>query len=146
MSQFDFSSDDPTGRTAEYALQLVGAPKLTMLHAGMTNKGYTNHLVRLSAKTGAAKRLARGQATAETLEENLGLDRKLFPLHVITGWSGVINTDGEEVPFSKEACTEYLAALPAWVMQDLSRFAALATNFLDDEAPSDEDVADQAGN
>jgi len=145
MTKFDFSTQDPTGKTAEYELPLVGAPTLTVRHAGMTNKSYTNHLAKLSAKTGSAKRLARGQVTAELLEENLDLDRKLFAQHVVTDWTGVKDSSGKKVPFSKAACGDLLNALPAWIMQDLSRFAALATNFISSDEPTDEEVDAQAG-
>lgn len=145
MTTFDFTTQDPNGKTAEYELPLVGAPTLTVLHAGMTNKPYTNSLAKMTAKSGAAKRIARGQVTAELLEENLDLDRRLFAQHVVVGWSGVKDAAGKKVTFSKASCADLLAALPAWIMQDLSRFAAQATNFVSSEDPTDEEVEEQAG-
>ena len=134
---------DPKGRTATYTIPIEGDPKILLKHAGQTNKPYTNAVVKHNAKSGA---LRRGRIDASTLEENLRLDRELFPRYVITGWEGVVDTDGVAVPYSAEACCEFLEALPDWIVQELSTFAARASNFLPDDMPSEAEIEDQAGN
>lgn len=139
----DFKKYDPRGRTADYTLPIDGDPKLTMKHAGQTNKPYTNAVVKHNAKSGAFR---RGRADASMLADNLNLDRDLFGFHVITGWKGVVDQEGNEVLFTPDACKEFLYALPDWIVQELSAFAARAHNFLPDDMPSEAEVADQAGN
>lgn len=170
MPKFDLKSHAPA-KTAVYTFPT--SPPLGRLHvryAGQANRKYTDGLAKLTAKTGAARRLARGQVTAELLRENLNIDRRLFPRFVIDGWdgglaeegeklpSGVIarggeilpflDSDGEEVPYSLPACEEFLKALPDWLMQDLSQFCGNPVNFTpdDDITADDLDFEDTAGN
>ncbi len=137
---------DPRGRKAWWTVPIEGSPELHVCHAGSTNKPYANAVAKMNAKTGTARRMARGQFNADSLEESLHTDRVLFPKHVITDWKGVQSSDGELVPFTPEVCREFLDALPSWIMQELSQFAAVASNFLPDDMPDEDEVADQAGN
>lgn len=147
MSQFEYLKRyDPKGGRAWYTLPILGSPRLQVRHAGGTNKGYVNAVAKHNAKTGTARRIARGQVDADLLHENLQVDRQLFPKYVIVGWDGVRSTDGDLVPFSQESCRDLLDALPDWIIQELSTFAAVAANFLPDDVPSEDDVDEQAGN
>tara|TARA_R110000822_G_scaffold120633_7_gene254176 strand:- start:3582 stop:4025 length:444 start_codon:yes stop_codon:yes gene_type:complete len=136
---------DPRGQTAEFPLPIDGdpQPKITLKHAGQTNRPYTNAVVKHNAKSGA---LRRGRVDANLLAENLNLDRELFPQFVITGWSGIEDTEGKPVPYSMAACAEFLKELPDWIVQELSTFAARASNFLPDDTPSEAEVEEQAKN
>jgi hypothetical protein len=80
------------------------------------------------------------------IADSLDLDREFFPLYVISGWKGVVDLEGEEVPFSPEVCAEFLAALPDWIVQELSVFAGRAHNFLPDDMPTEAEVDEQAKN
>ena len=44
-----------------------------------------------------------------------------------------------------DACVKLLAALPPWLMQDLSAYCGNVDNFLPNYTPSEEDIGDQAG-
>lgn len=90
--------------------------------------------------------MRRGRVDANLLAENLRLDRELFPKYVITGWDGIQDSDGELVPYSQAACAELLEALPDWIVQELSGFAARASHFLPDDMPTEAEVEEQAGN
>ncbi len=142
MSQFDFKEYDPKGRKAWYTLPLKGNPRLEMCHAGNSNRPYTNCVINRTARKGAGAR----DVTADTLKEALDDDRDAFSKFVVTGWDDVINTDGEQVPFSQQVCFEYLTALPDWIMQGVSSWGGRAVNFLPEESPSQEDAERQAGN
>jgi len=170
MPTFDFKKHAPA-RTTTYTFPTSPSlGRLHVRHAGQANKGYTDALAKLTAKTGAARRIARGQVTADLLRENLNMDRRLFPRFVINGWDGgearegdtlldgqiakggeilpFLDSDGQEVPFSLPACEAFLKALPDWLMQDLSQFCGNPVNFTnDEEIEADElDFEDTAGN
>lgn len=148
MTSFNFTKHAPA-KTARYTFPVspsIGA--LIVRYAGQSNKAYTDHLAKLTAKTGAARRIARGQVTADLLRENLNMDRRLFPRHVIQSWEGVTDASGAPVEFSLPNCEAFLQALPDWLMQDLSQFCGNPVNFTDDEEiEADElDFEDTAGN
>ena len=130
---YEFPTDPPLGR-------------LHVCHAGRTNKPYTKALMARNAKTGLNRRLARGKIDATVLDENEAADRELFPKFIITGWEGVKDQDGNEVPYSHENCREFIAQLPAWLMQDLSNFCGTASNFIDDDQPDELETSEAAGN
>lgn len=138
---------DPRGRRVWYTLPIEGdpRPRLELVHAGSTNKPYTQATLSANAKTGNTRRMQRGQHSASMIEDGLRIDRELFPKHVIKGWSGVKDVEGNEVPFSVQACTEFLEALPDWIMQDISAFAGVGANFVDDSAPTEEEIEEHAG-
>lgn len=151
----DLKKYDPRGQRAWYTLPIEARydaatdrfidPRIELVHAGQTNKPYTNAVMKINARTGTARRIAQGRADVSILEDNLNIDRELFPSYVVKGWSGIFDTDGKEVPYSTEACKEFLVELPDWIMQELSTFAARPINFLPDDMPTNEEVDEQAG-
>lgn len=144
MTQFaHLKKYDPEGQKAWFTLPIDGDPRLELKHAGQANRNYTNAVVKANAKSGAMR---RGRVDANLLAENLQLDRDLFPKYVITGWDGIQDGDGELVPYTQQACADLLNALPDWIVQELSGFAARASNFIPDDMPTDDEVDDQAGN
>lgn len=148
MTRFDFSAYDPTGRKVWYTLPVPGrnAGRLHVMHAGETNKPYTNALARLGAKMAKTEVAGGDDAVSAMLEKNLEMDRQLFPRHVITGWEGVLDTNREPVPFSPEACEEFLRALPDWLMRKLSGFVSRPANFIAEEEIDPDAFEAQAGN
>ena len=144
--KFNFSQHAPSTR-AWYTLPTnPSIGKLELVHAGQTNKPYTNAVAKKTAKTGMARRMARGQINAELLAENLKLDRALFPKHVIVGWEGVIdNETGKPCEFTQENCKIFLDALPDWLMKDVSEYAGNPINFMPDDMPDADDFKEQAG-
>ena len=78
------------------------------------------------------------------MADNLQIDRDLFPKYVITAWTDVRDADGNLVAFTPEDCSELLNALPDWMMQQLSAWAAQASNFLPDDMPDEVDVEEIA--
>ena len=126
-------------RTAEFTLfQIEGAPVLVLAPANQCNPGYYNAMLRRSrriAQTG-------GRITKELVDQSRRDDLELFPQHVVRGWRGVKNAAGADVPFTRENCSAFLRALPEYVFDEISRFAAVAANFVDD-APLD--AADEVG-
>ena len=121
-------------------------PTLTLRNAGQSNRPYFNAVSKQNAKSGQARRLAQGRIDAETVDRNRRQDRLLFPRHVITGWAGIYDENGLEVEFSLENCAAFLTALPDWMMDELRNFAAVPANFLDDDEPDDDDIAETSGN
>lgn len=143
MTKFaHLSKYDPKGKRVWYALPIAGAPELELKHAGMENKPYAQAVAKANQRSGAAR---RSMSPAELAAANLNIDRAVFPEHVITGWRGIVDADGEEVPFSVDNCRDLLAALPDWIVQGVSIFAGAPRNFLEDDEPTDEEVLDQAG-
>lgn len=148
MAAHDFSHlkrYDPQGRTVEWTVPIEGRPRLIVCHAGLGNVGYTNALAKRNARTASARRGARAGDTAAVIADQLQADRELFPGHAVKGWFDVKDRGGRDVEFSVVACTAFLAALPDWIMRDLSRFCAQSSNFLEDDEPDDAEVEDEAG-
>ncbi len=144
-SQFgNFSAFDPSDRTTwyEFPIELPGNPRLKLKHAGRSNRAYTQAIIDANAK-GGQKRRAQ---TIDALDDGLNLDRRLFPKHVIVGWDRVQDSEGKPIPYGANVCLEFLKALPDWLVQDVSIFAAKPENFLAEDSPSDVEVEEQAGN
>jgi hypothetical protein len=151
MADFSYlTSYDPQGKSAWFVLPLKGyegrRPRLRVVYAGRTNKGYTNALAALSAKVSLRDKLFENGIDAEVLELNLDMDRQLFAEHVVTGWEDLVDADRQLVEFTKEDCEKFLASLPSWIMQKLSSFASRPSSFVSDDTPTDKQVEDLAGN
>lgn len=125
--------------------QIEGRPVLKVRHAGRTNAPYANALDKLNAKSGAMRRLSQGKLDRRTIDAAREDSRDLFSRFVIVGWENVVDTSGTPAPFTPENCRAWLAALPDYLFEELLRFCADQQNFLPD-APTEEEVEDQAGN
>lgn len=153
MSQFDLTAYAPTEKVWWTApirppkgVKGAGSPRLLVCHAGRTNRPYANALAALTSKSSGARRAARsGSMTADVLDENLENDRTLFPIHVITAWEDVYDSAGNPVTFSGQACVAYLKAMPAWMVQELSNYCSIPSNFTPDDAPDASDTEETAG-
>lgn len=104
------------------------------------NKPYFNAMLRLGGKRIRAQ-VRSANLTTEMLERNRLDDAHLYPLHVITGWEGIEDEAGKEVPFSAEACEGFFKQLVSdapWVFDRVRNFFASPESFVKDEdAPPD---------
>lgn len=149
---YDFSNLQryaPEGRKVWWPLPIRGAggkeARLLVSHAGLSNKAYANALSKHNARTGTKRRAARARSAVEGLADNLAADRAIFPGTAVHDFENVPDSADNAVPYSLEACRELLAALPDWIVSDLSRFCSVASNFLEDDEPNDDEVDEQAG-
>lgn len=139
------------GRTATYSLweipQWRPPATLTLKPATSSNPGYHNPFLRkINSVRGAFR---GGQITQDGMDAHRAIDKELYPLHVIQGWSGVRDKEGKEVPFSQAECDRFLQALPGWIFDALRSFAQVDSNFLGDsfdpEALSGNSPSESAG-
>lgn len=130
-----------------WEVPIKGEPELLLVHAGRTNKAYTEAIAKANAKSGASRRAARGMLSGKMLDETVELDRRLFPRYVIKDWRGIRmrSAPDKDVPFSVEQCESFLRALPDWIVGELSNFAAVAAHFLPEDTPDDAELQEQAG-
>jgi hypothetical protein len=121
----------PTGKTAEYPLYDIEqekTPVLIVKHAGDTNKGYMNQVIKETRKKSRNKNLSH-----KTLEQSRKQDKDLYPKYVVVGWENVLDKDGNEAPFNGENCHAFLDALPDFMFDELRVFAADISSFMDDD-------------
>lgn len=123
-------------RTAELKLHVIdGAPTLVLLLAGESNKPYFNAQLRKARKGLRAAR--SGMITAAMLEESRDEDRELYAAHVVRDWRGLVDDDGKSVPFSEDACKQFLHALPNWLFDEVREFATSISNFMPEAMDAD---------
>lgn len=131
LKKYEVKSD----KTFEYEIdELDSNPTLIMVPATSENKLYYNQILKKQAKNPmkALKNMNRA-----TVKKNRDHDRKLFPLYVIKGWKGVIDTDKKPVEFNMDNCFEFLLALPDWIFDKIRNYAASPENFIEDEVIED---------
>lgn len=120
---------------------IEGAPVLMLAPATEANTAFFNSVLRRTKE--AARRIRSGVVNKETLAANREEDRENYPLYIIKGWSGVTDEDGNNVPFSVDACKEFVAALPDWIFDDIRTFAGNPANFVNITGSLD---SDETGN
>lgn len=141
----DFShlkSLDVSGeKTVSYNMYQVdlgaGHPVLQVRPASQSNKSYFNAVLkRAAANKGRGRRNLNSLANAVT--ESRAEDRLMYPQHIVVDWTGVTDASGNEVPYSVDAATDFLAALPDWIFDELTAFCREPSNFSSaDEAAMD---------
>lgn len=147
---FDFSNvraqEVPRDRTANFTFyRLEGQPTLTVKPATEANPGYMRAMLKGSRES--LRRLRAGDLSPEVLEENRAKDRKLFPQHVVVGWSKApLDVNGAEVPYSSEACAGFIEALPYDQFNELRDFCSTIDNFRPEAGVSKADQEDLSGN
>lgn len=104
------------------------------------NKPYFNAMLKIGGKRIRAQ--ARSTTlTTEMLDRNRADDAALYPRHVISGWGGILNEEGQEVEFSADACEAFFKQLVSeapWLFDRVRNFFASPENFVKDEdAPPD---------
>jgi len=133
--------------TAKYTFyEIEGEPCLEVKPTTEINKGYLNAVLRKGRRT--LMRMRNTKMSTDMLKQNRDQDRELYPEHVVVGWpTPPKDSDGKDVPFSKEACEAFLKALPDFLFDDLRIFCGSSSNFLVDENDLDDDsIEDLAGN
>lgn len=142
MAQFDYLKkfDVQGGQTAEFKMHaLDGTPTLTVRPALESNKAYFNASLKSSRSN--MRSIRNGSVTAGLLDETRDTDRALYAKHILTGWSGVVDTKGKPVPFTHDVAAEFLAALPTWLFDELREFCGTPSNFIADDQVDTEAVA-----
>lgn len=105
----------------EFDFQMNGkTPTLVVAPATQVNRAYHNASMRRAQRSTAGKR----RNVSAVIRQQRVDDRELYPVHVVKGWSNVIGDDGNEVPFSQDACTAFLKALPDHHLDDLRGFCS----------------------
>ena len=117
-----------------------GVSVLHVAPAGQHNEPYFAALLKKTRKN--RRQLESQMFTPAFIKKNRNNDRELYAAHVIKGWDGIINDDGDEVPFSVEACGEFLAELPPWIFDAARDYCTTPENFIDEPV----EVEETAGN
>lgn len=121
------------GRTAWMPTPFLGdEARLCLAFAGESNKPYFNELLRMGARR--ARRMNKtGTATTADLDQNRKEDRLLFPKHIILGWEGVEDDEGNLVEFTSDHVKELCQKAPPEVFDLIRDFAASQSEFYVDE-------------
>jgi len=113
--------------------QVTDAARLKLLPATDANPGYQNGLLRMAGSR-LRKTAARGAKSID-VEQSREDDRLLYARHVVVGWEGIEDAEGQPVPFSREVAEEFFAVLPAWIFDRIRIFAMVPENFLNADEP-----------
>ena len=106
------------------------------------NAPYYNALIR---RVGKGRRAVK-QLTAADLERHRDDDRALYGKLVLAGWKGVLDVEGQEIPFSRDAASELCEKLPGWLFDRLRNHASQPENFLGEDEEALPDPQEVAGN
>ncbi len=127
-------------KTVEYTLyQVEGTPTLILAPATESNIPLFNAALKRAGKAG--NRVKISGKTLGTIREGRVQDRELYARHVVKGWHDVTDVNGDEVPFTRENCHDFLTALPDYIFDDVREYAREPANFVD-ELPDTEAVAE----
>ena len=111
--------------------EIPGTPTLVLLSATSDNKAYFNAMLRSAKNSKPGHKGKRMSATDPAVTRMAReADRKDYPGNVIVDWNGVVDSDGNEVPFSEENCADFLSALPDWLFDNIRNTASVPTNFV----------------
>ena len=135
MSKFaHLKPKTPIGQVVvDYTLwDLPSEPVLKVRTTADPNHDYRDAVV---SQVGRSRRKFRGNRrddpkAMEKLQHDL--DMELFPKHVVVGWSGLFDGDGNPCEFNEADCREFLGILhEAGQFTPLRSFCADVTNFSD---------------
>ncbi len=127
-------------KTVEYTLhQVEGSPTLILAPATESNIPLFNAALKRAGQ--AANRVVANSKTLATIKDGRAHDRELYSRHVVKGWRGVVDVNGDEVPFTRDNCHDFLKALPDYMFDDLREYSRQPSNFVDD-MPDTEAVAE----
>lgn len=127
FSNFTPKGDRPTGTATFTFYDLDGEPSVELRPATRANKEYFNALLRRMGKL--RKSLERSDVTVEMLDKQDRLVRDLYAQYVVTGLSGWIDGDGEEIASTDENIKSLMEQLPEAQFEDLAEFAGDEDNF-----------------
>jgi len=131
--------------TVDYTFfRIAGEPTLTVRPAGDTNPEFFNAALRVSKKAQRQNRGRKGQTpTPESIERARQQDIEIFADTIVTGWSGVLDSNGDEVEFSRENLVAFLNAIPADMFNELRNFCLDIDNFRDEPDQMDEEELEE---
>lgn len=135
--------------TAEYPFfRIAGEPTLIVRPAGDTNPDFFNAALRANKKAQRAAKGRKGQTpTPESIERARQADITIFADTIVTGWSGVLDAEGEEVEFNRENLVQFLNAIPSDMFNEMRNFCLDIDNFRDaPEEMDDEELEDVSKN
>lgn len=127
-----------------YSMDISGEDAiLHLLPAAESNKPYWNAVLRYSNDKlrGGKKKVV---VDAASVEKNRKIDKELLARHCLVGWAGIKDTDGKDVPFTKENGLEFLMALPGHMFDPIKAWAADKDNYITAPDASDDDLDDNA--
>ena len=127
---------------------IVEGARLELRTASMSNNGYYNASLKLAARRSDSP-LPKHMEQKDEVNQGRLDDRVTFPGTVLVGWEGVVDDEGQPVPFSKEHAIDLVDALPDWMFDSLRIFAMDPSNFIqagDPVAPTAEEIQEKAGN
>ena len=128
-------------RTAEFTLhQVEGTPTLILAPATESNIPLFNAALKHAGKASNRAKVGAKQSLS-TIKAGRTQDRELYARFVAKGWRDVVDVNGDEVPFSRDSCLDFLTALPDYMFDDVREFAREPSNFID-ELPDTEAVAE----
>lgn len=144
MAKFDhLKSREIAGKSVWLQIpQVSEGACLQVFPATDVNKAYQNAM--LKRATNRIRGVAGRGVAQVNAEQSRQDDRELYPLHVITGWAGIFDVDGNVVEFSPQEAMEFCAQLPAWIFDRIRLFCMVAENFLGGTQAID--TKDLAGN
>lgn len=132
MSMFDFSAAAvPATSRRSYTVPILGVV-LELAPMGEANEAYFSDVLKQSAAARAAG--DDESLTVERIATTRRRDAVAMAKHIVTGWSGVRNRAGAEVPFSREAVEEYLLEMvrtpgAGHIFDGIRAFARDSSNF-----------------
>jgi hypothetical protein len=121
-------------------VEIEGSPILKLKPANEGNRGYMNALLRSTGQSRGARK-TKLKVDSKMMDELRETDRALYAEHILSGWSGILDSKGKEVSFSKEDAVSFLKALPNWIFDSIRTFCTDPENFL-----ATIDSAEKAGN
>jgi hypothetical protein len=135
MADFsNFQQLEIKGHTAKFSMAMATPgpngfrPVIIGRPASHENRAYRDEMLydigeRFRASGG------RVQLSADQMDQTRAKSRKMYAQFVICGWENVFDASGQEVPFSGEAATQFIAALPDWIFDEMRHFFEEPANF-----------------
>lgn len=137
--------DDATQPYTFY--RIGGEPTLDCRPAHESNREFFNAALKASKQASRRTNSRKGATpTQETIDAARKEDIRLFALCVVTGWSGVQDSKGNEVEFSRENVEAFLSAIPSDMFTELRAFCLDIDNYRDVDEMDIEEFEELSGN
>ncbi len=123
-----------------YSMDIQGEDAiLHLLPAAESNKPYWNAVLRYNNdKLKGGKK--SNKVDAASVAKNRKIDQQLIAGHCLVGWEGIKETNGTDVPFTKENGLEFLSSLPGHMFDPIKNWAADKENYLATATNDDDDI------
>ena len=132
---FDIRTEVELIETAEIPVEgLMNMRPVIVCKPTQDNDAYLNGVL---ARNRTGRLLRNRRMTAKMMRKIDADDRHLIAHHCAVGWNGVVDADGNDVPFSAEACHELFKQLPDRIFRDFRDELTDPTTF---EQPSDAEI------